>query len=211
MSRELDLLAKTIPHMNQRQKSQLTDKTLQGIRQQTEIAYREGKDLEQILQPAYDDQSFMNVLGLLEINREKLKELVIGYIESEKSIQSKKDVMTDIAEDKASFGLNAKEALEISRKGARLTFLRKAPFLVSKEKIWDEYNKFINSLEQRTFDNHIVEIIQMLHYGHESCSEFENAEKQTDNTIRRWPRLGNYRGALLEWIKQNRSENGFKE
>jgi len=104
----------------------------------------------------------------------------------------------------------SKETAEIFKKGARLTAIKKMPF-VKREKIWDEYNKFINSLEQSTFDNNIISLIKMLNYGEKSCSEFPNGDAQVEVSLKRWPRLVPYRGALLEWIKENRKDHGFEE
>lgn len=103
-----------------------------------------------------------------------------------------------------------KEAMEITRKGFKLTMMRKNPF-AKREQIWKEYNKFINSLSQETFDNNVVRLIQMLHYGQASCSEFQNAQAQLEVSLQRWPRLKTYSASLLEWIKQNRKEQGFNE
>lgn len=107
-------------------------------------------------------------------------------------------------------GMTNKEALEIAQKGMRLTMARRNPF-AKKEDIWKEYNHFIDSLSQQTFDNNITHLIQMLNYGEKSCRECATGEEQVEVNIKRYPRLAFYRAALLEYIRGFRKEYGLAE
>jgi hypothetical protein len=102
-----------------------------------------------------------------------------------------------------------KDAFEILRKGFKMAVTKKNPF-ASKEQKWKEYNDYINSLKQETFDNNIISIIQMIDYGGKSASNYKNSIEHRDAMIVRWPRLGIYPELLLDWIKQCRKENGFE-
>lgn len=102
-----------------------------------------------------------------------------------------------------------KEAGEIFTKGMKLTTLKRMPF-VKKEQIWKEYNNFINSLSQETFDHNIIKIIQMIDYGGKSASDYKNSQEAFGVMVVRWSRLGQYQGALLEWIKTCRKDGGFE-
>lgn len=103
-----------------------------------------------------------------------------------------------------------KEATEIFQKGMRLKMARSNPF-AKKEDIWKEFNRFIDSLSQETFDNRITDIIQMLNYGEKSCKEFATGEEQVEVNIKRYPRLKFYRAALLEYIRGFRKQYGLAE
>lgn len=103
-----------------------------------------------------------------------------------------------------------KEALEILQKGMKLKIVRSNPFS-TKEQIWKEFNHFIDGLSQETFDNRIIDIIQMLNYGEKSCKEFKTGEEHVEVNIKRYPRLKTYRAALLEYIRGFRHKYGLVE
>lgn len=208
--KELFFLRQRVPQMNAEQKEDLKDKTLLGIKNEVIKCCKKGMTLGQILEPSYKNKQFMNILFDLGIDADELKNIVMGYMDEYEKGAEEREIEKDIA-DKNSFGTLAKESAEITKKGARLTFLKSAPFIVSREKIWEEYGKFINSLSQETFDHRIIDVIKMLNYGGNSASEYKNSQEHLEVTIKRWPRLTTYKDALLEWIKQCRKDNGFKE
>ena len=204
--KELVMLRKTVPTMSAGQKQSMKNNMLAQIKKECVECHKKGMDLDHILAPSYQNKDFMIVLGQLGINYEELKNIVVGYIEEYEKNKSEKEI-----EKEYSLGTTTKEKIEMTKKGARLAMLKSAPFLVKKETIWAEFNNFINSLNQETFDHNVVGLIRSLNFGKESCSLFKTTKEQTDNAIVRWSRLGQYYEALYEWIKECRKDGGFAE
>ena len=204
--KELVMLRKTVPTMSAGQKQSMKNNMLAQIKKECVECHKKGMDLDHILAPSYQNKDFMIVLGQLGINYEELRNIVVGYIEEYEKNKSEKEI-----EKEYSLGTTTKEKIEMTKKGARLAMLKSAPFLVKKETIWAEFNNFINSLNQETFDHNVVGLIRSLNFGKESCSLFKTTKEQTDNAIVRWSRLGQYYEALYEWIKECRKNGGFTE
>lgn len=203
--KELAILKRTIPTMDEKHKNAMKEQMLAQIKKECVVCHKKGMDIDRILKPSYENKDFMLVLGQMGIGFPELRTIVTGYIEEYEKNKTEKEI-----EHEYSLGTTTKEKIEMTRKGARLAMLKSAPFFVKKEKIWEEFNNFINSLHQETFDHNVVSLIRTLNFGKDSCSKFKNTKEQTDNTIVRWPRLGQYQEALYEWIKQCRKEQGFE-
>lgn len=202
----LKVLKKDTPIMSEDSKNQLRVKTLEGIKKEAFRCCKKGMTTDQMVYPLYKNKDFMATLESLGIDRENLKRIVEDFVAEYDKKQEEVKI-----ENEYSFGTTVKEKYEMSKKGARLATLKTTKFFVKKETIWNEFNNFINSLEQETFDHNVVQLIRTLNYGEKSCSEFKNTEEQTENSLKRWPRLREFKGALYEWIKQSRIQNGFKE
>lgn len=78
MSRELELIAKAMRMgMPKGAKAALKERILLGIKMETiRCKKEENKNVDQILQPAYDDKGFMVVLGMLGVDKDGLRQYV---------------------------------------------------------------------------------------------------------------------------------------
>jgi helix-turn-helix protein len=56
---------------------------LQGVKSETLKCYRKGMSVDQILAPSYSNKDFMLILQYLGVDKDKLKEIVEGYIQEE--------------------------------------------------------------------------------------------------------------------------------
>ena len=204
--KELSMLKNTLPRMSESQKDDMKKRMLKQIKESCIECHKKGMSIDKILQPSYQNKDFMGILAQLDIDFVKLREIVTGYIEEYEKNKSDKET-----EKEYSLGTTTKEKMEMTKKGARLAMLKSAGFMVKKETIWIEFNNFINSLNQETYDHNVVDLIRSLNFGKESCSQFKTTKEQTDNAIVRWPRLGQYSETLYEWVKQCRKEGGFAE
>jgi hypothetical protein len=193
---ELQKLKNVILTMTQSQKETQKQVTLEGVKKESIKCHKHGMSLDAILAPAYKNADFMEVLRLQGIDKDGLKQFVVKCLEE---YDMSKDTGNEF-----SFGTTVSEKWEMTKKGARLASLKTARFVVNKETIWKEFDNFINSLKQETFDHNVVDLIRTLNYGEKSCSEFKTCEEQTENSLKRWPRLKPYHDALYEWIKQAR-------
>jgi len=78
--RELFLLKMAVPHMNQLQKDGLKIKTLEGIQSESIRCHKKGMTLDQLMTPVLKNKDLMFILFNLGVDKDKLTELVRGYI-----------------------------------------------------------------------------------------------------------------------------------